>query len=116
MESCNSLSELFSAGTPTTKMEASMYMHTSCPRAMSAQVDTIFSRKRFPCTERSQVSSVRNDIRIGKQQTHHTTYIICRKYGYSTVGTIFHCDWYDVSHRRGRHEYVSSFLIKVSSN
>ena len=57
----------FSARTPTTKMEASMYMHTSCPRAMSARVDTNFPNKRFACTECYQVSSVRNDIRNGKQ-------------------------------------------------
>ena len=30
----------FSARTPTTRMEASLYMHTSCPRTMSAQMDT----------------------------------------------------------------------------
>lgn len=64
--SWNSLST-FSAGTPTTKMEPSMYMHPSCPRGMSTQVDTNFAKKRFTSTECSQVSSVWNDIRIGQQ-------------------------------------------------
>ena len=59
---------LFSARTSTTNMEASMYMHISCSRAMSAQVDTNFRSNLFACSECSQVSSVRKkDIRIGKQ-------------------------------------------------
>ena len=57
----------FSARTSTTGMDASMYMHTSCTRTMSTQMDTNFTRKLFACTKCSQVSSVRNDIQIGKQ-------------------------------------------------